>query len=76
MSGVSGEQCHAYSVSRSVRGGWNWRRHMRCRHKATRTVARDLPLRIGPRTWEIGVCGVHGKLHDEGRNVFMRLSES
>jgi hypothetical protein len=67
------EQCHAYSESRSVPIRQGGRRYMRCRHKATRTVDALIPRGSGPYR-PIGVCGVHGKMHDKGRNVFVSQS--
>jgi hypothetical protein len=47
---------------------------MQCRRTATRTVARAPYRTHGDMVREYPVCGVHGKLHDEGRDVFISQS--
>jgi hypothetical protein len=64
------DQCRAYSESRSVPTARGGRRYMQCRHKATRTVVVTAP-RDGSYTCTAEVCGLHGKMHDEGRDVFI-----
>jgi len=61
------DQCRAHSESRSVPLARGAGRYMQCRHKATRTVVR---VGYDGAVHEDPVCGVHGKMHDEGRNVF------
>ncbi len=65
------DQCHAYSESRSVLTARGNRRYTQCRLKATRTVVR---ARYHDAVHEDPVCGIHGKMHDEGRNVFISQS--